>query len=154
MTDTTVTSSTSPPRDPSRQAGAPERMSDITLARAIARAVRDVPGVVDLSPGYFALAATYGGAGQRVTGVVVRHLARDAVALEIHVVLSSAPREVSHGSSTSDVESGRAPSGKRAATPASLMSIAGEIRSVVFRTAHDMGTPFLTKVDVLIDDLR
>ena len=54
------------------------------------------PGVVDISPGVFALAATYG-LGQRVTGIVVHHLTPDHtpdqtpdVALEIRVVLSEA----------------------------------------------------------------
>src|SRR5436305_9012478 len=58
-------------------------VSDLALAGAAARAARTVSGVVDLSPGHGTPAATYG-SGQRVTGVVVHHLALEEVVLEIH----------------------------------------------------------------------
>lgn len=149
MMDPVVASSMPTPDDVSRQDDAPERISDIALARAVAKVTRDVPGVVDLSTGRFALAATYGGSGQHVTGVVVRHPAPATVALEIHVILSQAPRERS-----ADVGVAPAHVGKDADEHGSLMSIADQIRTVAYSTARDMGASRLAAVDVLIDDLR
>lgn len=149
MTDPVVVPSSPTSDDLSRQGNAPERVSDIALATAVARATRDVPGVMDLSAGRFALAATYGGSGQRVTGVVVRHPTPSTIALEIHVILSQAPREQSPGA-----EAAPAHAGQDADEHGSLTSIADQIRAVAFRTAEAMSASHLMAVDVLIDDLR
>jgi uncharacterized alkaline shock family protein YloU len=58
-------------------------VSEVAIARAAVAAVRTVPGVVDVSPGRYAEAATYG-PGERVGGVAVR---RDGGALDIQVHL-------------------------------------------------------------------
>lgn len=150
MTDPMVASSPPTSDDLNRRASAPERISDIALATAVAGATRDVPGVAELSAGRFALAATYGGSGQRVTGVVVRHPTPSTVALEIHVILSQAPRERSPGAG----EAERAHARQDADEHGSLTSIADQIRAVAFRTVEPMSASHLMAVDVLIDDLR
>ena len=74
---------TAPPEGPANQ------VSDFTIATAAAEALRAAPGVVDISPGVFALVATYG-SGKRVVGIVVHHLTPGQLSLEAHVVLSEA----------------------------------------------------------------
>jgi len=58
-------------------------VSEVNLARAVVVAVRAIPGVVDVSPGLFAEAATYGPA-ERVTGVVVSRVG-GALDIQVHV---------------------------------------------------------------------
>ena len=124
-----------------------EPVSDIAVASAVAQAVRQVPGVADLSAGRLAPAATYG-ARQRVTGVVVHHLADDEIVLETHVVLSEAycamaPSEEAPGSAGS-VSNG----------PGRLNEIASRIRAVVYEVVKEMPSRILVRADVFIDDLR
>src|SRR6185437_5959584 len=83
------TVSASAPRETAPQESPADQVSDFTIASAAAEAIRAAPGVVDISPGVFALVATYG-SGKRLAGIVVRHLAPDQLALEAHVVLSEA----------------------------------------------------------------
>jgi hypothetical protein len=59
------------------------QVSEVTLARALVAAVRDVPSVADVSPGRFAEAATYG-PGEKVRGVVVGR-AGGALDIEVHL---------------------------------------------------------------------
>lgn len=126
-----------------------EQTSDITIARAIARAVRTVAGVVDLSPGRAALAATYG-SGQRVIGIAVHHPTLDQVVFEIHVVLSEdqgreALSDTTQRTVKRDVEG-----------PGLLVEIASRIREMVYQTLQDVDVVSRDhmSVDVLIDDLR
>jgi len=122
------------------QTGSSDVVSDVTIARAVAAAVRGVPAVVDLSPGRFALAATYG-SRQRVTGVMVHHPGPHEVGVEVHVILST-------GSPTAVLE--RAAS---AAEDGLLPAIATQIRATVCRTLQDMSLPTPVGVDVFIDDI-
>lgn len=126
---------------------APERVSDIALASDVAQAVRKVPGVVDLSAGHVALAATYG-SGQRVTGVVVHHLSQDEVVLEVHVILSEA-----HCTTVSSGAASRS-AGSDSDGFGLLNDMASRIRGVVYDVVKDMPSLVLVRADVLIDDLR
>jgi uncharacterized alkaline shock family protein YloU len=62
-------------------AGAPG--TEVGLARAVAEAVRAVPGIAEVSPGQFAERATYG-PGEKVPGIVVDGR-DDGLAIEVHV---------------------------------------------------------------------
>ena len=129
------------------QEGQSERISDIAIASAVAQAVRAVPGVVDLSPGAPALAATYG-SGKRVDGVVVHHLAPDQVALEIHVTLSETESKLADADFALDT------SGRVRKASGLLTRVASRIRGAVYDIAPDMYPHALMRVDVHIDDLK
>lgn len=134
-------------QEPAQRMAHVEWVSDITVASAVAQAVRTVPGVMDLSPGLSTPAATYG-AGRRVTGIVVHHSTPDDIALEVHVVLSEA-------------HCAAAPADAIVDSPASgaqdrgvLAGIASQIREVVYKAVHETASLALVRVDVFIDDLR
>ena len=78
----TASASATAPRETATtpREGPANHVSDFTIATAAAEAIRAAPGVVDISPGVFALVATYG-AGKRLVGIVVRHLSSDQIAL-------------------------------------------------------------------------
>ena len=130
-------------------------VSDLTIASAAAQATRMAPGVADLSPGLFALAATYG-LGQRVTGVVVHHLTPDhtpdqtpdTIALEIRVALSEAHCNMVAADAASDAIE------RETETAGILLEIASHIRRVVYESLRDIAPMLLVQVDVFIDDLR
>ena len=139
------------PQEAARRGRPPKPVSDLTIANAAAQATRMAPGVVDLSPGLFALAATYG-LGQRVTGVVVHHLTPDhtpdTIALEIRVVLSEAHCNMVAADAASDsIE-------RETETAGILLEIASHIRGVVYESLRDIAPMLLVQVDVFIDDLR
>jgi hypothetical protein len=122
-------------------------VSDFTIATAAAEAIRAAPGVVDISPGVFALVATYG-SGKRVAGIVVRHLATDQIALDAHVVLSEAYcHEMSAAAATGSVTRGTEGGSV-------LGDIADRIREAARGGLRDMISPPFARVDVYIDDLR
>lgn len=156
MSHATVTQPAARPTVPAQKQTARQRrpvkkVSDLAIASAAAQATRMAPGVVDLSPGLFALAATYG-LGQRVTGVVVHHLTPDhtpdKVALEIRVVLSEAHCEMVAADAASDaIERDTEAAGI-------LLDIASHIRGVVYESLRDIAPMLLVQVDVFIDDLR
>lgn len=126
-----------------------ERVSDLAIAGATAQAVRNVPGVADLSAGLVVPAATYG-SGQRVNGVVVHHLTPDTIGLEIHVIASEAFCGMAAADATVEPQS----VARDAEPPGLLAEIAARIREVVYRTVQDMTALAIARVDVLIDDLR
>src|SRR5215469_8906501 len=86
MAKTSAAHSRALSEDVSHQAQTLAIASDIPVARAVAEAVRALPMVLDLSPGKFELAATYG-PRERVTGVVVRRTSSHNITIEVHVVL-------------------------------------------------------------------
>lgn len=120
--------------------------SDLELAKSVAAAIRGVPGVLDMGPGMFAQAATYG-PGERVMGVVLRHPAPAALAIEAHVVLD----ERMLVQTLSSVSPSDGPSGSEH-TPI-VVRVADRIRAVVFQTVHQFGVPGPITVDVVVDDL-
>lgn len=142
------------PQEAARRGRPPKPVSDFTIASVAAQATRMAPGVMDLSPGLFALAATYG-LGQRVTGVVVHHLTPDhtpdTIALEIRVVLSEAHCKMLAADAASDsIDSIE----RDTEAPGVLLEIASHIRGVVYESLRDIAPMLLVQVDVFIDDLR
>ncbi len=120
--------------------------SDLELAKSIAAAICEVPAVLGMGPGRFAQAATYG-PGERVMGVVLRHPAPTALAIEAHVVLDERMLVQTLSSvSPSDGFSGSEH------TPI-VVRVADRIRAVVFQTVHRFGGPGPITVDVVVDDL-
>ena len=121
---------------------APERLSDLVIADAIAHAIRAVPGVLDLGQGLFARAATYG-PGKHIAGIVFQHRALGELSVEVHVVLD----ETSLLKALSDIAS------NSDHTPI-LLRFTDHIRAVVSQTVEHLGLPVPTMVDVTIDDMR
>jgi hypothetical protein len=119
-----------------------ERLSDMVIADAIAHALRDVPGVLDMGQGLFARAATYG-PGKHIAGVVLQHPAPGELSVEVHVVLDETTflKALSDMSSNSDN------------TPI-VLRFTDHIRAVVSQTFEHLGLPVPTMVDVTIDDIR
>jgi hypothetical protein len=119
-----------------------ERLSDLVIADAIAHAIRDVPGVLDMGQGLFARAATYG-PGKHIAGIVFQHRAPGVLSVEAHVVLDETTflKALSDISSNSDH------------TPI-LLRFTDHIRAVVSQTVEHLGLPVPTMVDVIIDDMR
>lgn len=148
-THPTVSASAAAPHETAIAAeeGPANRMSDFSIATVAEQAIRAAPGVVDISPGVFALVATYG-AGARVTGIVVRHLTPDQLALEAHVVLSEAYCHELSATTVTD-SAGREAEGKSV-----LGDIADRIREAAHAGLRDTISPPLARVDVYIDDLR
>ena len=157
MSHATVTRPAARPTVPAHEQTARQRrplkkVSDLTIASAAAQAARMAPGVVDLSPGLFALAATYG-LGQRVTGVVVHHLTPDHTPDQgshsrIRVVLSEAHCKMVAADAASDAIE------RETEAPGILLEIASHIRGVVYESLRDIAPMLLVQVDVFIDDLR
>jgi uncharacterized alkaline shock family protein YloU len=101
-------------------------VSELTLARAIAAAVRTVPGVADLSPGRFAEVATYR-AGDKVPGVVVKR-GEDALEVEVHVCA-------------------------RYADSLALNELATRVRETTRQSIEASGTTRISRIDVAFDDI-
>jgi hypothetical protein len=121
---------------------ASESLNDMVIANAIAHAIRDVPGVLDMGQGLFAKAATYG-PGKHIAGIVLRHAAPGELSVEVHVVLD----EITFMKALSDVSPGSDE------TPV-LPRFTDQIRAVVTQTFEHLGLPAPTMVDVTIDDIR
>lgn len=119
-----------------------EHMNDMVIAKAIARAIRGIPGVLDMGQGLFAKAATYG-PRKHIVGIVLRRVALEDLAVEVHVILD----EVTFINTLLDATSS---SGN---TPI-LLHFADLIRVVVSQTFGHLGLPTPTIVDVTIDDIR
>ena len=115
-----------------------ERLSDM----AIAHAIRDVPGVLDMGQGVFARAATYG-PGKHIAGIVFQHPAPGELSVEVHVVLD----ETTLLKALSDIAS-------NSDHPSILLRCTDHIRAVVSQTLEHLGLPVPTMVDVIIDDMR
>lgn len=132
-----------------QQSSADAVMSDVALAQAAARAVREVPGVVELTRGRSSFAATYG-PGQSVTGIVVQHLRPGAIKFDVHAIVSlpSVTRTAPIGGA------GVATAARGSESPPLLIDLAEQIRGAVYRMAESLGQPALTGVDVFIDDLK
>src|SRR4029453_13734662 len=102
------------------------QVSEVSLARALVAAVRDVPSVADVSPGRFAEAATYG-PGEKVHGVVVGR-ASGALDIEVHLCALYADSLV-------------------------LPELAARVRSAVRQSVESLGAGPLGRVDIASDDL-
>lgn len=122
-----------------------KHLNEMIIAKSIARVVRRLPWVVDMSAGPFQEKITYGRGGH-VNGVVLRHTASGASAIEIGVVIAEkalleafSPTSVR----TSDLD----------IVPL-LLRLADQLRVVVYHTTQDLGLSVLTEIDVSIDDIR
>lgn len=122
-------------------------MSDIELASAAAHSARAVRGVVDLSPGLVAPAATYG-PGQRVAGIIVHHPTMERVILEVHVILSESHCERAWA------DLGLEPDEHDAGETGPVTEIASRVRDAVCATVQSMAPQGRVRVDVFIDDLQ
>jgi hypothetical protein len=118
-------------------------VNDITIAKLLAQAIRATAGVVDLSPGLFALEATYG-PGERVLGIVLSHPAPNALTIEVRVVLAETVLR----------EALCALPSTEAGETALLLRFAQQLRTVVAHTIRTLDVAGLTAVDVAIDDIR
>lgn len=121
------------------------QLSDLDMARAIALAVCAVPGVLEMSPGRFALQATYG-PGAHVTGVVLRRPFPDALVADVHVVVAesallAAFDQVAARTSVTDV-------------PAELPHLAERIREAIAQAISLLGLVPLATINVALDDIR
>jgi uncharacterized alkaline shock family protein YloU len=103
------------------------RASEVDLARHVVAAVRDVPGVADVTPGQFVEVATYG-PRERVPGVQVG-LVDDGIAVEVHLCAEYA-------------------------TGLILSELADRVRSTVRQSVELLDSRPVTRIDVAIDDLR
>src|SRR5262249_3490347 len=122
--------------------------SDMTIAKAIAAAVRTTPGVVGLNSGLLALAATYG-ANERFVGVVVRHSGPHDTAVEVHVTVAmeATPNaEVQGAASSLSAQT-------ETSTIAVLSRVANQVRAAVYRAMQDLRLAAPSAVDVFIDDI-
>ena len=128
--------------------GPADQVNDFIIATAAAQALRAAPGVVDISPGVFALVATYG-SGARIAGIVVHHLTPDQIALEAHVVLSEAYCQEMSAAAKEPARRERGTAGKSV-----LGEIADRLREAVVGGLRGTTSLPLARVDVYIDDLR
>lgn len=107
-------------------AGGRARVSEMAIARAVAAAVRGVPGVAGLSAGRFAVAATYG-AGEAIQGVaVIRSGEGLVVAVHLRVVYADG---------------------------LILPALAERVRAAVREILVALGTEPVARLDVAIDNL-
>jgi uncharacterized alkaline shock family protein YloU len=140
------------PQGVSRPVAPNSPASDLIIAKAIATAVRMTPGVVDLSPGFLALAATYG-PNERVVGVVVRHTAPHATAVEVHVTVAM---EAATAIPTTEAQGGVSSVAAKLEPPESavLTHVADHVREAVYRAMRDLHVATPSAVDVFIDDIQ
>lgn len=121
-------------------------LSDLDLARVIASAVRQAPGVLEMSPGRFALQATYG-PGEHVSGVVLQHPTPDTLSIAVHVVVAEAALRAAFDEAD---PSQLAPAAEQRPL---LLRLAEQIRTVVSQAADTLGLPALLAIDVALDDI-
>ncbi len=98
-------------------------MSEVSLARAVVAAVRAVPSVADVAPGWFAELAT----GEKVRGVVLGR-AGGGLDIEVHLCVLYADSLV-------------------------LPELAARVRDAVHQLVEALGAGPLGRVDVVFDDV-
>ncbi len=126
-----------------------EPLSDGEIARGIVEAVRQTPGVLDMSPGLYALAATYG-PGESIVGVVLLHTTLTTYALAVHVIADYAASMAASYPTPSEGEDGAEDEDKSAV----LVRLADLIRRNVYQTARSSGMSAPVAIDVYIDDIQ
>jgi uncharacterized alkaline shock family protein YloU len=104
-----------------------QQLPEYVIARALAQALRTVPGVADVYGGHLGEIATYG-RGSRVLGVRVWTEAAQ-LRVEAHVVAAYAPDLV-------------------------VPVLAEVIRSRLRRQLQELGVTAIGAIDVAVDDLR
>lgn len=147
------TTESSTRRDSERSQRAPERSSDLALASAAAQAARMAPGVVDLSPGLRAPAATYG-PGERVVGIIIHHSAPEQVVVEVHVTLSASACEAAAKDAIVGKDAALEMATDDAELRGPIREIASHIRVAVREAVRSVAPQVVAQIDVFIDDLR
>lgn len=118
------------------------RLSDIDIANAIVHGIRNVPGILEMSQGLFAKAATYG-PGNHIAGIALQHPSPGELSVEVHVVLDERflLKTLSNAASSSDT------------TPI-LMRFTDQVRAAVSQTLEHLSLPVPIMINVAIDDIR
>jgi hypothetical protein len=101
--------------------------SEIVIARAVRDVVCDLPGIVGLSAGHLAAAATYG-PGETVGGTVVSRM-RGALVIDIHLIAQYSETLV-------------------------LPELVERVRMATREVVQALTAESLERIDVAIDDLR
>ena len=104
--------------------GVQTTLDDVTLARVALAATRDVPGVVDIGRGRYAIARTFGLGGSVVEGIQLRR-EPEGLHVQVHVAVQPVP----------------------------LPALAEAVRAAIATTLRGLGAR-VTAVDVWVDDLR
>lgn len=103
--------------------------SPVAVAKAIAAAVKKVPGIAGISSGTFAEAATYG-PGKKVEGVVVGS-EQSQMTVEIHAIAA----------------------GPGPYPRLNLIDLAARVRREVLRVLTKLDIDSVSRVDVIFEDL-
>jgi hypothetical protein len=140
---------------------------DLSLARAVAEAVCQIPAVLELSAGRFAREGTYG-PGEFVRGVVLKRPTPDSLEVDVHLVLAEqalrsafvrgdgVPRAAT--SSTGGPSLSQPPRRPRSQSAASgsayLFDLSEQVRRTVRRVLAEAGEQPAPVINVLFDDVR
>ncbi|WP_322480481.1 hypothetical protein [Thermogemmatispora sp.] len=155
------------------QQAAPRSLYDLSLARAVAEAVCQLPAVLELSAGRFAREGTYG-PGEFVRGVVLKRPTPDSLEVDVRVVLAeqalrSSPVQrdghstrsggsVGTGGSVGSRPQRRPPpssaSRSSASNALSLLELSEQIRTAVQRALAQAGQQPARMIHVFFDDVR
>nr|BBH94979.1 hypothetical protein KTA_31780 [Thermogemmatispora argillosa] len=151
------------------QQAAPTSLDDLSLARAVAEAVCQLPAVLELSAGRFAREGTYG-PGEFVRGVVLKRPTPDSLEVDVRVVLaeqalcSSPVRRDGHatsggpagagGSAGSQPQRRLRPSSASSSHALSLLELSEQIRAAVRHVLVQVGQRPARMINVFFDDVR
>jgi hypothetical protein len=102
-------------------------VSDVTFARAVAAAVKALPGVAELSHGQSVEVATYG-AHEKVQGVSVRRV-EGALDVDVHVCAEYA-------------------------SSLDFNELAARVREATAQSLQAAGASRISRIDVVFDDVR
>jgi hypothetical protein len=132
-------------RDNHKQGVISEHPDEMVIAKSIAQAVECLPWITDMSTGSFQEKITYGRGGH-VSGVILRDTKSGTSAVEVGVIVAEKALIVAR-SLPAQQHSGQD-------TVPLLLRLADQLRTVIYRTALDLGLSTLTKIDISIDDIR
>jgi hypothetical protein len=152
------------------QQATPTSLDDLSLARAVAEAVCQIPAVLELSAGRFAREGTYG-PGEFVRGVVLQRPTPDSLEVDVRVVLAeqalrggpAARRDGHHSNSGDFPRSGGSASTQPQQRPRacsassnqlSLLDLSEQIRLAIQRALVQTGQQPARTINVFFDDVR
>ncbi|MBX5456150.1 MAG: hypothetical protein IRZ31_04550 [Thermogemmatispora sp.] len=152
------------------QQAAPTSLDDLSLARAVAEAVCQIPAVLELSAGRFAREGTYG-PGEFVRGVVLKRPTPDSLEVDVRVVLAeqalrSSPagrRDGHHSNSGGLPRPGGGASAQLQQRPrarssssnqVSLLDLGEQIRTAIQCVLAQAGQQPARTINVFFDDVR
>ncbi|RAQ95686.1 hypothetical protein [Thermogemmatispora tikiterensis] len=154
------------------QQATPTSLDDLSLARAVAEAVCQIPAVLELSAGRFAREGTYG-PGEFVRGVVLQRPTPDSLEVDVRVVLAeqalrgglAARRDGYHSNSNSggfprsggsaSTQPQQRPRARSASSnQLSLLDLSEQIRIAIQRALVQAGQQPARTINVFFDDVR